>query len=160
MDFGKRVKATCARDFPNAKYIDWSDPAGHDSINEQKDGTRKSNAELLKEECGLDLEMSIQSVDARINAVDSQLGERPKGEAGLLIDPRCSRLLNGFLGGYYFPEIKGQPGNYRDRPLKNQWSHCADSLQYVVIKLRGEDIGDEDDSDLDYGRPADPMCNF
>uniref|UniRef100_A0A6M3L0Z4 Putative terminase n=2 Tax=viral metagenome TaxID=1070528 RepID=A0A6M3L0Z4_9ZZZZ len=160
VDFGKRVKATCARDFPNAEYFDWSDPSGHDSVNEQKDGTRKSNAELLYEECGLKLEKSIQSVDARINAVDSQLGERPKGDPGLLIDPGCSGLLNGFLGGYYYPEIRGQPGNYRDSPLKNKWSHRHDALQYVVVKLRHEEIDDDDCGEDNYGRPSDPMCIF
>ncbi len=161
VDFGKRVKATCHRDFPSAKYVDWADPAGHDSVHDQKDGTRKSSAELLKEECGLDLERSIQSVDARVNSVDSQLGERPMGEAGLLIDPSCQIMLGGLLGEYHYPEISGQPGNYRDAPLKNHpWSDVQDALQYIVVKLRGEDVGDEGDVDSDYGRPSDPMCIF
>ena len=93
--------------------------------------------------------------------MDDQLSERPLGEPGMLIDPTCARILSGFLGGYYYPEIRGRPGSFRDAPIKNIWSHVQDGVQYITVKIRGNEVkGSEDDFDSDYGRPTDPMCIF
>ena len=53
---------------------------------------------------------------------------------GLLVDPSCVRLVNGFLGGYCYKEV-GSTGIYSESPLKNRFSHPHDALQYVMTKL-------------------------
>ncbi len=54
---------------------------------------------------------------------------------GLLIDPGCIRLINGFLGGYCYPENKSIMGEYIDNILKNKYSHVHDGLQYLTVRL-------------------------
>ena len=56
------------------------------------------------------------------------------GEPGLLMDPSCVRLINGFIGGYCYPEV-ATTGIFRETPLKNKYSHVHDALQYVLVML-------------------------
>jgi hypothetical protein len=53
-----------------------------------------------------------------------------------LIDPSCTRLLNGFLGGYHYKEISNS-GEFYDEPDKNRFSHIHDAFQYVMVRLVG-----------------------
>lgn len=129
-DFAQHVIADCNATFPNAEYRgDWDDPAGWNEYS-TKDGGFTSNAKIIKEATGINLLPSEQNLFARINAVESQLGKID----GMLIDPGCVRLLNGFLGGYCYPEV-GISGVYRDKPDKNRFSHVHDALQYVTVRL-------------------------
>ena len=81
---------------------------------------------------GVDVQASEQNPDARYNAVDDQLAVID----GVLIDPGCTRLINGFLGGYHYPEIGGAgSGIYGENPVKNLFSHPHDALQYVFVRL-------------------------
>ncbi len=52
-----------------------------------------------------------------------------------LIDPSCTRLINGFMGGYCFPPSPGIVGEFGRTPLKNKYSHIHDALQYIFVKL-------------------------
>jgi hypothetical protein len=81
---------------------------------------------------GVNVESSEQNFTARTQAVDSILSRI----AGCLIDPRCVRLLNGFLGGYHYKEI-GNSGEFFDYPDKNRFSHIHDAFQYVMVRLIG-----------------------
>jgi len=107
-----------------AEYVDWGDPAGANKFSKAGGGFT-SNAELMSEACGIEVEPSEQNLTARIESVDQQL----KRIDGILIDPSCIRLINGFLGGYCYPEI-GSTGVYGDKPIKNRFSHPQDALQY------------------------------
>ena len=127
--FAYWVVTDCATSFPGAKFTDYGDPAGANKFS-TRDGTFTSNAQIMREECGVSVLSSEQNLTARINAVDGALARID----GLLIDPGCTRLINGFLGGYCYKEI-GNSGVYSDNPEKNRFSHIHDSLQYVLIKL-------------------------
>lgn len=54
-------------------------------------------------------------------------GEGP----ALLIDDSCSILIEGFSGGYQYPEKAGEIEPMQARPLKNKYSHPHDALQYL-----------------------------
>jgi hypothetical protein len=110
--------------------VDWDDPAGHNDYS-TKDGGFTSNAKLMEEAAGVHTEAADNNITARINSVDSQLRMRD----GVLIDPTCTRLINGFLGGYCYPRIAGQTDRYSDSIAKNRWSHIHDAAQYVFMKL-------------------------
>jgi hypothetical protein len=129
VDFAKNVVSECNTSFPDAEWTDWDDPAGWNKYS-NKTGGFTSNAQLICESTGIEMKPSEQNLSARINAVDGQL----RIIDGILIDPRCVRLLNGFLGGYCYQEI-GTTGSYRDAPEKNRFSHVHDALQYVIVKL-------------------------
>jgi len=132
VDFTEAVKVSCNMLFPDAKYIDWEDPAGENQYS-KRDGGFTSNAKLMREECGIDVRPSEQNWSARRESVERQLGRID----GILIDPSCIRLINGFIAGYSYPEI-GKTGIHGDKPIKNRFSHVHDALQYVLVKLVGE----------------------
>lgn len=130
VDFGKRVVMECNMLYPGAEYIDWDDPAGHNEYS-KRDGGFTSNAQLMEDECGIKTMPSDNNLTARLESVEQAL----KTIDGLLIDPSsCTRLVNGFLGGYCYKEI-GNTGMYHDKPEKNRFSHPHDALQYPVMKL-------------------------
>lgn len=143
VDFTKNVVMECNTLYPGATYTDWDDPAGHNDYS-ARDGGFTSNAKLMDEAAGVQAEASDNNLTARINSVDSQLRIRD----GVLIDPTCTRYINGFLGGYCYPKISGTMGRYSDMILKNRFSHIHDAGQYVFLKLVN--------SSVDYGVPFIP----
>ena len=51
---------------------------------------------------------------------------------GFVMNPGCTTLRQGFLGGYRFRQVQSKGfGQYSERPEKNQYSHIHDALQYV-----------------------------
>jgi hypothetical protein len=80
---------------------------------------------------GVNVVPSENNFQARVEAVEQMLARID----GVLIDPSCTRLINGFLGGYCFPENKSIQGEYLPNVLKNRYSHPHDALQYVFVKL-------------------------
>jgi hypothetical protein len=130
VDFTGWVVSQCNTLWPGAGFTDWADPAGENKYSTRQ-GTYTSNAQLMREAYKLNPQVSEQNLAARINAVDSALGIID----GLLIDPGCTRLINGFIGGYSYKEKPGLPGEYSDVINKNRFAHIQDALQYVVVKL-------------------------
>jgi hypothetical protein len=128
-DFTKYVINQCALAFPDAEFVDWGDPAGENEYSTKKGGFT-SNAKIMRD-LGVDVQPSEQNPDARYSAVDDQLAIID----GMLIDPRCTRLINGFLGGYHRKEIGIGTGIYAEQPEKNRFSHPHDALQYVMVRL-------------------------
>ena len=143
VDFTHRVIQSCNTQFPNGKYIDYGDPAGENQYS-TREGDFTSNRQLVEEECGISIIPGEQRFKTRINAVDQALLRRD----GMLIDPSCIRLINGFLGGYHYPEIHHMPGTYKKDPAKNKYSHCHDSLQYVLTKLYTSSTPDYSEDDI------------
>lgn len=59
------------------------------------------------------------------------------GGAGLLLDPSCQTLRKGFNGRYRYERLKTSgSARYRDRPVKDQFSHPHDALQYLCMRVR------------------------
>jgi hypothetical protein len=129
VDFTRMVITQCHKDFPKAIYADYGDPAGANKFS-KREGGFTSNAQLQLTEGGITVISSDQNLTARISAVEESL----KQPDGLLIDLSCTRLINGFLGGYCCAEI-GHSGIYRREPEKNRFSHIHDALQYLLVKL-------------------------
>lgn len=119
VDFADRVVNECNVAFPGADYEDWGDPAGENRYS-RKDGGLTSNAELMRNECDILVYPSEQNPIVRQSSVSKMLGRI----AGLIIDPSCTRLINGFMGGYCFPPSPGIVGEFGRTPLKNKYSHC------------------------------------
>jgi hypothetical protein len=124
------VIVECNKEFPGAHFTDYGDPAGSNRFS-RREGGFTSNTDLVQEECGLTIIPAEQNFNTRINVVDQALARRN----GLLIDPRCVRLIGGFQGGYHYPEIMGLPGVYKKEPQKNKYSHVHDAVQYLLSRL-------------------------
>ena len=131
VEFAKSVNDQCNVLFPEGEFTDWADPAGENKYS-KREGGFTSNAQLMRDECGIKVKPSEQNWEARKESVDKQL----RIIDGLLIDPSCIRLINGFIGGYCYSEI-GNSGRFNDMPEKNKFSHVHDALQYVLLKMVG-----------------------
>jgi hypothetical protein len=57
---------------------------------------------------------------------------------GFIIDPSCTLLRKGFNGGYRYDRIQvsGSSARYKDRPVKDKFSHPQDALQYLALYMR------------------------
>lgn len=76
---------------------------------------------------------------ARRESVAFFLQRNVAGEPGLLVDPRCKQLRKGFNGGYRYERIRASGSTkYKDRPVKDKFSHVHDAFQYGCLQIRGE----------------------
>lgn len=130
VDFTKLVVESCNQQFPGASYVDYGDPTGANQFS-KKGGGFTSNAQLMLTSGRVKVISSDNNFTARVQSVDQQLTKID----GLLIDPSCTRLITGFMGGYHYHEIGSNTGIYGDGPVKNMYSHPHDGLQYMTVKL-------------------------
>jgi hypothetical protein len=131
VDFTKKVLQMIEEQFPGHMIAaHYGDPAGGARYATAKGGLT-SNANLMFEECGVMVIPSEQAITARVQSVDQMLARIE----GVIIDPRCTRLINGFSGGYVYPEKLGSPGEYLKEPMKNSYAHLQDATQYLFAKL-------------------------
>lgn len=65
------------------------------------------------------------------------------GEPQLLLSPRCRYLRRGFNSGYVLGRVSlsNGGGRWTDKPLKNDFSHSQDALQYLCVGFgKGRDL--------------------
>ena len=132
IDFAERVQAECNALYPNATYVDWGDPAGEAHFSKHNGGLT-SNAQMMRD-IGINIMPSIQEFDVRRESVEILLRTIIQGEPALQIDPSCTRLINGFLGGYGYKRL-GNMDIFQKKPFKNSYSHVHDALQYLAARL-------------------------
>jgi len=55
---------------------------------------------------------------------------------GFLISPACRYLRKGFISEYKYEEMRGSSsGMFKEKPMKNIYSHVHDALQYAALEL-------------------------
>jgi hypothetical protein len=69
------------------------------------------------------------------------------GRPGLLISKACTKLRAGMAGKYCFKRIQIRADSYSDTPVKNEYSHVSEALQYVMLGL-GEADGIINDKNM------------
>ena len=71
----------------------------------------------------------------RREAVAIPMGRLIDGKAGFLIDKKCVKLRKALAGGYHFRRVSVGAGQerFKDIPMKDMNSHCADALQYCLL---------------------------
>ncbi len=76
---------------------------------------------------------------ARRESVAFFLQKNVGGDPGLVVDPRCKQLRKGFNGGYRYERIRASGSTkFKDRPVKDKFSHVHDAFQYGCLQVRGE----------------------
>jgi hypothetical protein len=70
----------------------------------------------------------------RLETVTDVLNRLVHGQPALLISVTCPALATAMGGGYVFrrKSVSGSPV-YEDEPSKNEHSHVADALQYLLV---------------------------
>jgi len=116
------------------EVTDYGDPAGNN-----RDSNKKSPAMYIQEKAveygkAITIIDGIQTFKIRRETVAGRLTKMRNGQPAILIDPSCTRIIDGFEGGYAYPEI-GNSGVYKTEPAKNEYSHIHDSIQYPATRL-------------------------
>lgn len=70
---------------------------------------------------------------ARYNAVDTFLTKTIDGKPAFQLSPTCQMLRKGFLGEYKLKKFQGLNDRYSEIPVKNEYSHIHDALQYASM---------------------------
>ena len=126
------VKPAVVNTFPLTKIEAYCDPAGQ--VRSQVD-EKTCIQELL--EAGLYTEAaSTNDFIQRREAVAYFLTLLSEGRPGFLLDPSCKMLRKGFNGKYRYERIKAQGERWKDRPVKDEFSHPHDALQYLCMRIR------------------------
>lgn len=79
----------------------------------------------------------------RFQAVETLLNRHDKGR--LLISPDVTMLIEALEGGYQYKKQRavGLVEVYSTTPLKNQFSHWADALQYGALHIIGQQVNQD-----------------
>ena len=108
------------------KWRCWGDPAGT-----QRAQTDEKTCFDVLATMGFHVQPGAIDWMSRKEAVKQRLERIIDGKPGVLIDrQRCPMLSEGMLGGYRYP--KSTDGRIGSRPIKNDFSHTCDALQYML----------------------------
>lgn len=112
----------------------WGDPAGV-----AKDNNEQDCFDIQREEGLIVQPAPSNDMAPRLDAVEKRLISLADGEPGFLIDPGVGIIIKGFDGGYVYERIatatKGGEVRYKDKPVKNRYSHPMDALQYMCMGM-------------------------
>lgn len=124
--FAPRLKRHLAQRYPGFTFEFWGDPRGGDGTQATEttafDVYRKHGMTVMPA-------TTDNSPELRRSTVTSVLARRH----GFKVNPSCLTIKNGFAGGYHYPRIKGSPGLYAPRPLKNSSSHAVEAVENALI---------------------------
>lgn len=126
------VKPALTNAFQGMRIISRCDPAGN-----QRAQTDETTCVQILGSLGIPTEVApTNDYLPRREAVLKLLQRRIGDESGLLLDPSCRTLREGFLGGYQYARIQASgEERYRDQPEKSFYSHIAEALQYVCLSM-------------------------
>jgi len=127
------VKPLLANRYGGFTVYSAGDPAGN--IRAQTD-ERTCLQELL--EAGIYTEPApTNDFIPRRESVAFFLTRMSDGEPAFLLNPRCTTLRKGFGGRYKYERLKTSgTARYKDRPVKDIYSHIQDATQYACMRVR------------------------
>ncbi len=98
---------------------------------------------------------------ARINAVDVFLTKMIDGKPAFQLSPSCEILRRGFISEYQYHIFKGIHERVGELPLKNEFSHVHDALQYgALLADTGGAVGVRGLSGSRYDAPVPKPSRF
>lgn len=125
------------------KYPEWKknyssvhDPAGGSAS--QTDGL--TCAEIL-EEFGILSEPAAENNDPtlRRDGLKYFLGKMVDGQPAFAVSDKCPMIREGLMGHFQYARIQaGGDARYREKPLKNIYSHICEALEYRAIRYSSE----------------------
>lgn len=127
------VKPHLSNNYSGYQIVSAGDPAGN--IRAQTD-ERTCLQELL--EAGIYTEpASTNDFIPRRESVAFFMTKMSDGKPAFMLNPRCTNLRKGFLGRYKYERLKTSgAARYKDRPVKDIYSHIQDALQYACLRVR------------------------
>lgn len=102
--FGRLLLGQFAQRWPGFQFIWWGDPSGR----ARRDTDGKSCFRIMWDEFGVKVHPGVMQWTKRRESVARRLTTLVDGEPGLIIDPSCRLLIEGFMGLYHFAPRKDQ----------------------------------------------------
>lgn len=136
--FGEDLARRLKLDFAGLKKIrGYADPSA--AYGADAKGGEQTWIEIVSMKAGIRIDAApTNRLIPRLEAVRAPLTRLIDGQPGLLLDPRCEKLREGFNAGYRFRKVNVGEERYADEPEKNEYSHPHDGLQYLC-SAGGED---------------------
>jgi len=129
-EFARKVLELSEAQFPNARWKDVCDIAGRQKQS-ISDKNEKSDVDVLHS-MGIYPAANKINIRTGLELVHQALKMRADGHPGLLVDSGCETLIDGFLGGYHYPD-RESPG---ETPEKDgYYDHVHDCLRYLVFQI-------------------------
>jgi hypothetical protein len=150
--FAKHANQYIKTHYPRARVRGWGDPAGA-----ARDADEKTAFDYVRA-AGLPIDPAPTNEPTRrhgaVKGALTTLGMT--GQPTLMISPRAKRLRKGMNGGYHFARVQvSGEDRYRDEPVKNNYSHICDALQYLMVgegmdfkELEGPTSQDDEESGM------------
>lgn len=109
----------------------WGDPAG----THRAETDERTALEIMGKHTSWKWQAAPTNVfTARREVVVNSLNRLVDGVPGLYLSPKCKMLRKGFSGGYHFKFVQNGNGTmFHEVPMKNQYSHPHDALQYLLL---------------------------
>jgi hypothetical protein len=129
--FAPHVKEFLNINFPNANIKCFGDPA----CMQVNDKSEKTSWHICKEH-GFDIGIKQSDYRTRKEIIDQKLSNLLNGKPMLCVDRRCKIIIDGFLGGYHYPEQKqGQEFTQKfEIPFHDEfYSHLLNTVEYVAV---------------------------
>lgn len=129
--FSDWVLPSCNMLFPGYDWIDFIDPAG---VN--RDQSNEGSCAQVLDSKGLKCIAGEVTFVKRQKAVTKFLTTFDKGEPCFEVYiPGCTKIIQGFDGGYCFADTSFSKDMNAIRPVKNEYSHPHDALQYIASSI-------------------------
>lgn len=131
--FGNQVKVFSRDRFPNAKFsdIDYGDPAGE----QKSDKSEKTSVEILAT-MGIFVYSKPSTYRERQEIISRKLN---RIEDGIVVDASCKTIIDGFNGGYHYPEKKaGQQfsPHLMEVPFRDgYYEHLMNTVEYFAVNM-------------------------
>jgi len=125
----EHVKPLLARRFPRNRVLVIGDPAGW--VKTQL--SEESVADVFRRQGLVAMRAPTNLPEKRIAAVEKLLSRQIDGKALFKVDARCAHLVRGLHGGYKYR--RKQDGSYEASPMKDEYSHDQDALQYLALGI-------------------------
>lgn len=148
-EFAPRVIAYCNERFGDViHYVDVVDPSG---MWDSGRAEGRSNTDVMRDFDLTPIAAPTNDPGKRIDAVTELLMRlESDGRPSMLINPSCQTIIEGFEGGYHYPE-KSTKARRMDQPVKNLYSHVHDALQYVALRMKSH-TSKRSSEEIDYER--------
>ncbi len=135
INFAKRVVRISTQEFPGCKFKDFADPAGKQS----SDKSERTSVDILR---GLGVRPQMRKTERILgfNIMRNLMLRHtvlPDGTKtpSYIIDKKCTVLIDGYMGGYHYPETKDGKPQKEDPSGGGFYEHLQDALRYILICL-------------------------
>jgi hypothetical protein len=129
--FGDYVVQKMRLWFPEGtEFKHYGDPAG----NQKTDKSERTSIDILASK-GIRIATRVSRIRQGLELVGMQLGKLIDELPGLLVDPGCTVVHEGFSGGYHYPEATGMKP-FDENPAKDgYYDHIQDCIRYVAVNV-------------------------